>query len=71
MKNVAYKNHKKEINELVDLLLNGKEQIILYNSHEGYGNTSFIGRCQYILHKTLKLQLFALNYLCKKPILFI
>lgn len=58
MKNVAYKNHKKEINELVELLLNGKEQIILYNSHEGYGNTSFIGRCQYILHKTPKLQLF-------------
>lgn len=58
MKSVAYKNHKREINELVELLLNGKEQIILYNSHEGYGNTSFIGRCQYILHKTPKLQLF-------------
>ncbi len=52
MENVVYKNHETEINELINLLLNKKNQIILYNSHEGYGNTAFIQRIMYLLHTT-------------------
>ena len=58
MENTVYKNHKKEINELISHIIDGKYQIILSNSQSGYGNTSFLSRCQYILHNTKKLQLF-------------
>lgn len=57
MKNVAYKNHDIEINELINLLLENKTQVILYNSHEGYGNTAFIQRIMYLLHVTDKYKL--------------
>lgn len=58
MVNIAYKNHDQEINELINLLLENKAQIILYNSHEGYGDTAFIQRVMYLLHVTEKYQLF-------------
>lgn len=57
MKNVAYKNHDAEINELINLLVENKTQVILYNSHEGYGNTAFIQRIMYLLHVTDKYKL--------------
>lgn len=57
MKNIAYKNHDDEIKELIDLLIENRTQIILYNSHEGYGNTAFIQRIMYLLHATPKYQL--------------
>lgn len=57
MENLAYKNHDVEINELINLLLENKTQIILYNSHEGYGNTAFIQRVMYLLHVTQKYQI--------------
>lgn len=57
MEKVAYKNHDIEINELINLLLEHKAQIVLYNSHEGYGNTAFIQRIMYLLHVTDKYKL--------------
>lgn len=57
MKNIAYKNHDIEINDLINLLFENKNQIILYNSHEGYGNTAFAQRVMYLLHVSSKYQL--------------
>ena len=58
MKNIAYKNHDDDLKQIINLIFENKSQIILYNSHEGYGNTAFISRVQYILYKTPTLQLF-------------
>jgi hypothetical protein len=52
MENIVYKNHETEINQLINLLLDNKIQIVLYNSHEGYGDTAFIQRVMYLLHAT-------------------
>ena len=41
MKNVVYKNHKQELNEVISHIFSNKYQIILYHSQTGYGNTSF------------------------------
>lgn len=58
MENSAYKNHDNEINELINLLFENKVQIILYNSHEGYGDTAFVQRVMFLLHTTEKFQIF-------------
>lgn len=55
---IAYKNHNDEINELINILFENNTQIILYHSHEGYGNTAFIQRVMYLLHTTEKYQIF-------------
>lgn len=58
MENLAYKNHNVEINDLIYHLFENNNQIILYKSHEGYGNTAFIQRVMYLLHVSQKYQIF-------------
>lgn len=57
MEKIAYKNHDEEINELINLLFENNARVILYKSHEGYGDTAFIQRIMYLLHVTHKYQL--------------
>lgn len=57
MEKVSYKNRKKEVNELTQLILNNENKIIIYHSEEGYGNTAFISRIQYLLQTTKSLQI--------------
>lgn len=57
MENVLYKNRTKEVNELIQLIMKNEHKIIIYNSNEGYGNTAFISRIQYILQSTKTLQI--------------
>lgn len=57
MENALYKNRKKEVNELIQLITENQYKIIIYNSREGYGNTAFISRIQYLLQSTKSLQI--------------
>ena len=57
MENISYKNRTKEVNELTQLILRNENKIIIYHSKEGYGNTAFISRIQYLLKTTKSLQI--------------
>lgn len=57
MEKVLYQNRKKEVNELTQLIFNNDNRIIIYHSEEGYGNTAFISRIQYLLQTTKSLQI--------------
>lgn len=58
MENTAYKNRKKELNDIVNFIFDDNYQIFLYNSCPGYGSTAFISRAQYLIHATPTVQLF-------------
>lgn len=55
----AYKNRKKEINDVVDFIFSTDSQILLYDSAKGIGNTSFISRAIYMMRTTPSVQIFS------------
>lgn len=55
----AYKNRKKEINDVVNFIFSTDSQILLYESAKGIGNTAFISRAIYIMRTTPSVQLFS------------
>ena len=56
MEKISYKNRTKEVNELTQYILNNDYRVIIYHSKEGYGNTAFISRIQFLLQTTKSLQ---------------
>ena len=55
----AYKNRKKEINDVIDFIFSTDNQILLYDSAKGIGNTSFISRAIYMMRTTPSVQTFS------------
>lgn len=55
----AYKNRKKEINDVVNFIFSEDSQILLYESAKGAGNTAFISRAIYMMRTTPSVQLFS------------
>lgn len=55
----AYKNRKKEINDVVNFIFSEDSQILLYDSAKGIGNTSFISRAIYMMRATTSIQIFS------------
>ena len=55
----TYKNHKKEINDVIDFIFSKNSQILLYESEKGIGNTAFISRTIFTLKSTPSVQIFS------------
>lgn len=55
----AYKNRRKEINDVVNFIFSADSQILLYESAKGFGNTAFISRAIYMMQKTTSVQIFS------------
>lgn len=55
----AYKNRRKEINDVVNFIFSTDSQILFYESAQGIGNTAFISRVIYIMQKTASVQIFS------------
>lgn len=66
----AYKNRKKEINDVINFIFSADSQVLLYESLKGVGNTAFISRIIYTLQTTPSVQLFSaeLSLDTKNPI---
>lgn len=59
MENIAYKNRNKEINDVINFIFDKKHQIFLYESKQGYGNTAFMNRIEFLLQKTPTVEFFS------------
>lgn len=66
----AYKNRKKEINDVVDFIFSTDSQILLYDSAKGIGNTAFISRAIYVMRTTPSVQIFSaeLSFNVRNPV---
>lgn len=66
----AYKNRKKEINDVIDFIFSTNSQILLYDSAKGIGNTAFISRAIYVMRTTPSVQIFSaeLSFDVRNPV---
>lgn len=55
----AYKNRKKEINDVVNFITSDDNQILLYESAQKFGNTAFISRVIFLYRMTPTIQIFS------------